>query len=157
MLSRTEIRELTFKYIFSTLFLKEQKLTSHILLENFFELNEIPEEESIEIERTVYILNDHYNYILESIRKNLKSDWELERIAKVDLAILFLGATEMIYETVPYKIAINEAVELAKRYGADKSSKFVNGILASIVKDEGLDKVETKATIEEIKEDTVEE
>lgn len=139
MLSKTETRELTFKYIFSTFFLKEQKVLEKIELDNFFDINEIEEEDSKEIYKTIYIIQDHYNYINESIKKNLKSDWEIGRISKVDLSILFLAIAEIVYEKLPFKIAINEAVELAKKYGTEHSPKFVNGILASVVKDEKLD------------------
>ena len=53
----------------------------------------------------------------------------------MDLAILKLAIYEIKYNDIPYKVAINEAVELAKKYGEDKSKNFVNGILASVVKD----------------------
>jgi len=68
------------------------------------------------------------------IEKNLKSDWKIERISKMDLSILRLAIYEINYKELPYKVAINEAVELAKKYGEDSSKTFVNGILASIVK-----------------------
>ena len=61
--------------------------------------------------------------------------WKLDRISKINIALLKLSIYEIIYTDVPYKVAINEAVELAKKYGEDKSKNFVNGILASIVKD----------------------
>ena len=65
---------------------------------------------------------------------NLKDDWKLSRISKMDLAILKLAIYEIKFSDVPYKVSINEAVELAKKYGEDNSKTFVNGILASIVK-----------------------
>ncbi len=139
MLSKTEIRELTFKYIFSTFFFKDDKSLIKVELDNYFDIYDIPEEESKIIYKTIYTIQDHYNYINESIKKNLKSDWEISRVSKVDLSILFLAIAELVYEKIPYKIVINEAVELAKKYGTDTSQKFVNGILASIVKDEKLD------------------
>ena len=73
--------------------------------------------------------------ILKDIEQNLKEDWKLNRISKMDLSILKLAIYEIKYNEIPYKVAINEAVELAKKYGEDKSKNFVNGILASIVKD----------------------
>jgi len=61
--------------------------------------------------------------------------WTLERIAKVDLAILRLALYEMLYrEDVPTGAAIDEAVELAKRFGGDRSYSFVNGILGAAAK-----------------------
>lgn len=139
MLSKTEVREITFRYVFSTFFLKNKNNLTKTELDNYFDINDIEEKYRKEIFKTVHIIQDHYQYINEAIKKNLKSDWEMNRISKIDLSILFLAIAEMLYEELPFKVAINEAVELAKKYGTDKSPKFVNGILASIVKVEKLD------------------
>ena len=64
----------------------------------------------------------------------MKSEWKLERISKVNIAILKLAIYELNYTDIPFKVVINEAVELAKKYGEETSKTFVNGILASIVK-----------------------
>ena len=59
--------------------------------------------------------------------------WTIDRLAKVDLNILRIGAYEIMFnEKVPPNVVINEAVEIAKRFGDDKSGKFVNGILSKI-------------------------
>jgi N utilization substance protein B len=61
-------------------------------------------------------------------------NWSIERMSHVDLTILRLGVYELKYdEGVPEKVAINEAVELAKTFGGENSSSFVNGVLARIV------------------------
>ena len=73
--------------------------------------------------------------ITSQIEKHLKEDWKIERISKIDLAILKLAIYEIKYKEIPFKVVINEAVELAKKYGEDSSKNFVNGILASIVKE----------------------
>ena len=65
----------------------------------------------------------------------MKSNWKIERISKIDLSLLELAIYEIKYKEVPYKVAINEAVELAKKYGEENSKTFVNGVLASIVKE----------------------
>lgn len=65
----------------------------------------------------------------------MKKDWNLERISKVNLALLKLAIYEIQYKEIPFKVAINEAVELAKTYGEESSPVFINGILASIVKE----------------------
>lgn len=81
---------------------------------------------------------------LESIRKNLEdidahlsqvsTGWKISRMSKIDLNILRLAVFEIKYdEEIPDKVAIDEAVELAKAYGGDSSSAFVNGVLAKIV------------------------
>ncbi|MDL2220162.1 transcription antitermination factor NusB [Eubacteriales bacterium OttesenSCG-928-N14] len=70
---------------------------------------------------------------IDDLLRPLAEGWKLERISRVDHAILRLAVYEMQQrEDVPESVAINEAVELAKRYGTDKSGSFVNGILGSI-------------------------
>ncbi|MBM7561568.1 transcription antitermination factor NusB [Fusibacter tunisiensis] len=67
------------------------------------------------------------------ISEHLKG-WKIERLARIDLAILRLGVTEMLYvENVPNKVSVNEAVNLAKKYVDEKSGKFVNGVLSHFV------------------------
>lgn len=62
--------------------------------------------------------------------------WTISRLAKADLTVMRLAVFEILFDDeVPNSVAINEAVELAKRYGGDKSYGFVNGILSSIVKE----------------------
>lgn len=62
--------------------------------------------------------------------------WKLERMPKTDLAILRLTTAEILYmKRIPSAVSINEAVELAKRYGTEQSPKFVNAILGNIVKE----------------------
>ena len=79
-------------------------------------------------------LEDNKDIINELISKNLKQDWSIERISKVNLSILKIAIYEIKYMKIPFKVAINEAVELAKKYGDEASPNFVNGILASVVK-----------------------
>lgn len=70
--------------------------------------------------------------ILEFIKK-FAPEWPFEKIARVDRAILELGIYELIYDKdMPPLVAINEAIELAKEFGNENSSKFVNGVLSSI-------------------------
>ena len=57
-------------------------------------------------------------------------NWKTTRMSKVDLSLIRLALYEMRYEDMPKGVAINEAVELAKKYGTDSSSGFVNGVLA---------------------------
>jgi N utilization substance protein B len=64
-------------------------------------------------------------------------NWSLSRMAVTDRNVLRLGAFEMLYAGTPGRVAINEAVELAKRYGARQSSQFVNGVLDRLLKDQG--------------------
>lgn len=80
--------------------------------------------------------------ISELIEENLKEKWTIDRVSKINLSLLKLAIYEMIYMKLPYKIAINEVVELAKKYSDEQAQSFINGILASIVKKEKLDNEE---------------
>ena len=70
---------------------------------------------------------------LDNHIRPLAPEWPLEQIARIDRNILRLGLYELLYraEQVPPKVAINEAVELAKAFGSDNSSKFINGVLGT--------------------------
>ena len=78
-------------------------------------------------------INTNKQEILEKIKKYLKPEWKLDRLSKINLVILKLAIYELNYTDTPFKVVINEAVELSKKYGDDTSSVFVNGILASVV------------------------
>lgn len=69
----------------------------------------------------------------EAVRANSKN-WRFDRISKVDLAILRLALIDIMYLEVPPKLAVNEAVELAKKYSTDKAYQFVNGLLGGYLK-----------------------
>lgn len=136
-MNRTTMRENAFKLIYSLEIQKAENLEEQIEL--FFESNGIQDKEAKKhIKEVILGITGKESDILKGIEQNLKSDWKLSRISKMDLAILKLAIYEIKYDEIPYKVAINEAVELAKKYGEDKSKNFVNGILASIVKESGL-------------------
>jgi N utilization substance protein B len=64
------------------------------------------------------------------------TNWDLDRLAKVDLVIINLALTEIIhFSEIPVKVSLNEYIELSKDYSTEKSSFFINGILDKIVKD----------------------
>ena len=73
------------------------------------------------------------------IKKNLKK-WDFSRINCVERSLLRIGVYELKFESIDHKIAINESVEIAKKYGEEKTSKFINGVLANVIK---IDVVET--------------
>lgn len=77
---------------------------------------------------------EHLQEIDEVIEK-YAANWSFSRIAKVDLSILRLAIYELKYTDVPRKVAVNEAVEIAKTYSTEKSPKFINGILGSVIKE----------------------
>lgn len=133
-MNRSAIRENAFKLIYSLEIQKAENTEEQIDL--FFESNDIKDEEAKKYIKNVILgIKKNKEQILSNIEKNLKEDWKLSRISKMDLSILELAIYEIEFSDIPYKVAINEAVELAKKYGEDKSKNFVNGILASVVKD----------------------
>lgn len=76
---------------------------------------------------------------LDKIIEGYSRGWKLDRIANVDLAILRLALSEILYmEDIPYKVSINEAIELAKMYSSGDTPAFINGILDNYVKNEYL-------------------
>ena len=73
---------------------------------------------------------------LDGVIDNFLKDWELDRLNRVDLALLRLAIYEMLCEPdVPFGVAVNEAVELAKAYGSDESPAFINGVLGNVARE----------------------
>ena len=127
-MNRSAAREETFKLIYSLEVQKEEPIEEQLDL--------YLENEAIEEVKTVeYIKN-----IVIGINKNLKSGWSIDRISKIELALLKIAIYEIIYTDTPYKVAINEVVELSKKYGEETSPNFINGVLASVVKENGENK-----------------
>lgn len=135
-MKRTAIREQTFRLLYSLEIQKTDNIEEQIEL--YLECNEIENEKAIEYIKDVVIgVYEHKRDIESLIEKNLKTDWKIDRISKIDLSLLRLAIYEIKYKEIPYKVAINEALELAKKYGEDSSKNFVNGVLASVVKEIG--------------------
>ncbi|MDB5180749.1 MAG: utilization substance protein B-like protein [Candidatus Saccharibacteria bacterium] len=84
------------------------------------------------VETLVKGVIEHQKSIDDQLRP-IAPDWPIEQIARVDRSILRIGVYELLHqgEIVPPKVVINEAVELAKAFGSDNSSKFVNGVLGT--------------------------
>jgi len=132
-MNRTKAREKAFQLLFQ----KEiQKTLQKEDIDIFLSNNNIEDEEAIKYIKDIALGTEkNQDNISRLIEKNLKNEWKIDRVSKVDLSILKLAIYEMIYKKLPYKVVIDEAVELAKKYGEDTSSSFVNGILASILKE----------------------
>jgi N utilization substance protein B len=72
---------------------------------------------------------------LDDLIRPVAPEWPIEQIARMDRIILHIGAYELIYDkSVPPKVVINEAVELAKAFGGENSSKFINGVLGTLLR-----------------------
>lgn len=127
-MSRSNARECVFKLIFEYVFNKEQN--NDFLVE----IIESQKEEESYIREVYSGIISHYDELCSTISK-FSEGFSFERIYKVDLAILLVAIYEIQYmKSIPEKVSINEALNLAKAYSTDKSNKFINGILASVVK-----------------------
>lgn len=126
MKSRHELREAVFKILFQ---IENTEL-------DYKELLELEQEEianSSYVNNTLTEIIDKLEEIDNVISNNLK-DWKLERLSKMDRQILRISAYEILHSDIPYKVSINEAVELSKKYSEkDESYKFINGVLNGIV------------------------
>ena len=129
-MTRRQIREQVFKMLFAVDFHDAEELQTQ---EGLFD----DDLTSSEKERD-YILERYHNIIekigeIDEMINSVSEGWKTRRMAKVDLTLLRLAVYEMKYdEDSPVKVAINEAVELAKQYGTDDSPAFVNGVLAKL-------------------------
>lgn len=132
-MQRSAMRELAFKLIYGIEMQKDSESLEQV--DMFLESNDVTDEKTIEylrdIEQGLRINSEEINSLIES---NLKENWSLSRISKINLSLIKIAIYEMLYKDVPYKVAINEVVELAKKYSDDTAPTFINGILASVVK-----------------------
>lgn len=132
-MNRSGARESAFKLLYQV---EIQKEINKQQIELFFESSDIKDKRAKEyITDVVEGIQKKAKEIMLYISSNLKEDWEIERISKINLALLKLSIYEIIYNKLPYKVVINEVVELAKKYGEETSHLFINGVLASIVKE----------------------
>ena len=137
-MSRRELREQIFKFIFRVEFNDREEMPEQEQFFFYFFEAEAQENELPRISETdAAYISDKGNRILEKLDEidtmiNTRAKgWTTQRMGKVDLTILRLAVYEIIFDKdVPTSVAINEAVELAKRFGQDESSGFVNGVLA---------------------------
>ncbi len=153
-------REYTMKLIYQTSITKEDVDNLDLLVDEFVDnnaeyiLNRYEELrlqhsnnpelslEGVDIDEAIdkdYIKNicltiEENNEMINSLINSNAKNWSVDRIAKVDLAILKLAIAEIIaIDDIPQKVSVNEAIELAKIYCDDKSPKFINGILGSVI------------------------
>ena len=127
MRNRSELREIIMKVMYQVYILESTNTK--------YDVKELIKEQ-LEVE------NEFVNDMVNGIIKNQKEisdlankylvDWNIERLSKVDKAILSLGIYELKYTETPSVVAINEAVELAKELADDKSPQFINGVLDSL-------------------------
>jgi len=135
-MQRSAMRELAFKLVYE---IEIQKDEEEDQLDIFIENNEIKDNNVIEYLKDIKQgLLEHNTEINSLITSNLKDNWSLNRISKINISLIKLAIYEMVYKQLPYKVAINEVVELAKKYADESAPVFINGILASVVKEKNL-------------------
>jgi N utilization substance protein B len=130
-MSRREIREHIFRMLFRRDFHDQTEMSEQI--DFYFESLEEPKESDLEY------IRDRFQKILDKIPEidiileEASSGWKLNRMNKVDLTIMRLAVYEIKFdEEMPTKVAINEAIEIAKVFGGESSGSFVNGVLAKL-------------------------
>lgn len=132
-MSRKIARELTFKVIFSFDFQNEDEQLETLITNLKKEVNDLTNEDEEYIKEIIKGVISKKDELDEKIKKYLKG-WTMDRISRTDLAILRLSAYEILYrEDIPYKVSVNEAIELAKLFSEETSPSFVNGVLAGII------------------------
>ena len=138
-MSRRAERESVFKLLFRREFNSDEEMPQQ--LEFFFaekeEAGKLSDKEKEEVEEKYQRIVDHIDEI-DAIISEHAEGWTIPRMGKVDLTLIRLAVYEMKYDdTVPDLVAIDEAVEIAKRFGGDSSPSFINGVLAKIVSKPG--------------------
>ena len=135
-LSRRRLREEAFKILFSMQFIKvdEQKV------EIYCDINGIGNREDIAyLVNIVNMYNEKNEYLEKIIEENKKETWDYSRIDKIAIALIKLSIIEIEFLEIPFKISINECINICKKYNEEKNTKFINGILANYVKIKGID------------------
>lgn len=128
-MSRKKSREFAFRLVFEKFF-HEPDVDVFENMEDFV----LDDNDKEFVNSLIDGVNNHYEDIMSIIKDNIEG-YELDRIYKIDLAILVLAIYELKFEnSTPDKVVLNEAIELSKKYSTDKSFSFINGVLAKILK-----------------------
>ena len=124
MKNRSELREIAMKILYQIAILKDTKLD--------YDIEELMREQ-------LEVANDFVSDLVHGVLKQQKKitaiansylvDWDLSRLNKVDQAILSIGIYELLYTDTPSIVAINEAIELSKKYSDEAVTKMINGVL----------------------------
>ena len=137
-MNRKEERELALRGIFQIDFHAEDAELDNSL-KNFFEMAGQGDTEDEVAGMTGGYARKVINATIENqtaidglIASHLKETWDFSRVPKMEKAIMRLGVTELLYTKVPKEVAINEAVELAKKYASEESKTYINGILNKV-------------------------
>lgn len=144
-MNRSETRRVAFEFLYSLELQKLEESEYEEQIDLFLEANDITENKVKDyITDVTYGIEKYKEEIIKQINEELSEKWQMSRLSKVSIAILKLAVYEIIYKKLPYKVVINEAVELAKNYGDDNAPSFINGILASVIKKNKIGEEENK-------------
>ncbi len=129
-------RELAFCYIYSQ---EIQKQNSKSQVKLFLDSTEVEDGKAREyVKEIAKGIKENDEEITKIISENLKAGWTIDRISTVDLSLLKLAIYEIKYIKTPYKIIINEVVNMAKKYGEETAGSFINGVLAKVVEKDAI-------------------
>lgn len=132
MQNRREIREAVLKAIYATEFSGES--TDEIMMKILRPSFQSTEKKSLEFAEKLYLKTIKIKEEADELISKFLQNWELERLASIDRIALHMGIAEFLFfDDIPTKVTINEYIEIAKKYSTNKSGKFVNGILDSVL------------------------
>lgn len=137
-MKRRELREHIFQLLFRVEFNGQEEMDEQVSLY----VDDMKEEEAVEPKDEAYIEGKYKKIVeklpeIDELLEKSSKGWKLSRMNKVDLTVLRLAVYEMKYdEDIPERVAINEAVELAKKFGGDESPAFVNAVLGKLTSKE---------------------
>ena len=135
MMTRHRLRECLFKAVFQLSFTEDVDIDVSTLTNEEQGEPELSDVERDYIDLKLENIKNHLEEIDSAIEKS--SSWKINRIGKAELSILRVAVYEILFDdAVPEKVAVNEAIELAKVYADDKSGAYINGVLAGIIKAE---------------------
>ena len=128
-MSRRDARDIAFKLVFEYGFSKKE---NNEALEEY--TAGMADDDLAYVKEVYFGVTSHYDELSSKISENIEK-FALERLYKVDFAILLLAVYEISYvESVPFKVSVDEALNLAKKYSTDKSAKYINGVLAKFAR-----------------------
>lgn len=133
-MSRKQARNILFKMVFELCFIKPEESQAYedfIESEQYQAMDKVNKDFVVDMYRGVI---EHYDDINDIISKHIKG-YTLQRLFKIDLAILQIATYELLYyKETPVSVVANEAVELSKKYSTEKSFSFINAVVGSIAK-----------------------
>ncbi len=133
MLSRSRVREVVLQLLYQDDLNPQRELAPDV---EFLQQRLHKNEPLIEFAQSLLSGVRRNRAELDDVLAKVADNWSLGRMAATDRNVLRLGAFEILYSDTPGRVAINEAVELAKRYGAKQSPQFVNGLLDKLLPDD---------------------